>query len=106
MEDPDYDVPIAMLRRKKKKRKRTSIYDEKSTRPTRGAIKKLVRKGGVKRINGLVYEEVRSIQKDFLRRVLKDATTYTQHAGRKTISANDVVSALKRQGRTLYGYGD
>ncbi|OXA60662.1 Histone H1 [Folsomia candida] len=33
------------------------------------------------------------------------AVTYTEHAKRKTVTAMDVVYALKRQGRTLYGFG-
>ncbi|KAL6655077.1 hypothetical protein ACP70R_005903 [Stipagrostis hirtigluma subsp. patula] len=39
------------------------------------------------------------------RKVLRDAVTYTEHACRKTVTAMDVVYALKRQGRTLYGFG-
>ncbi len=35
---------------------------------------------------------------------LIDAVTYTEHGKRKTVSALDVVFALKRQGKTLYGY--
>ncbi|VAH01917.1 unnamed protein product [Triticum turgidum subsp. durum] len=55
---------------------------------TKPAIRRLARRGGVKRISGLIYEE-----------------TYTEHARRKTVTAMDVVYALKRQGRTLYGFG-
>jgi hypothetical protein len=33
------------------------------------------------------------------------ADTYTEHAKRKAVTAMDVVYALKRQGRTLYGFG-
>ena len=36
--------------------------------------------------------------------VIYDAVTYTKHAMRKTVAAMDVVYALKRQGRTLYGF--
>merc|ERR1712083_470186 len=39
----------------------------------------------------------------FLENVIRDAVTYTEHAKRKTVTAMDVVYALKRQGRTLYG---
>ena len=35
---------------------------------------------------------------------MRDAVTYTEHAKRKTVVATDVVFALKRQGRTLYGF--
>jgi len=41
----------------------------------------------------------------FLEHVIRDAVTYTEHAHRKTVTAMDVVYALKRQGRTLYGFG-
>jgi histone H4 len=41
----------------------------------------------------------------FLENVVRDAVTYTEHARRKTVTAMDVVYALKRQGRTLYGFG-
>ena len=40
-----------------------------------------------------------------LENVIRDAVTYTEHAKRKTVTAMDVVYALKRQGRTLYGFG-
>ena len=44
-------------------------------------------------------------RKVFLENVIRDAVTYTEHAKRKTVTAMDVVYALKRQGRTLYGFG-
>lgn len=72
---------------------------------TKPAIKRLARRGGVKRISGLVYEETRGILRIFLQNVIHDAVTYTEHARRKTVTAMDVVYALKRQGRTLYGFG-
>merc|ERR1712038_466091 len=72
---------------------------------TKPAIRRLARRGGVKRISGLIYEEVRAVLRVFLENVMRDAVTYTEHAKRKTVLATDVVYALKRQGRTLYGFG-
>ena len=72
---------------------------------TKPAIRRLARRGGVKRISGLIYEETRGVLKVFLENVVRDAVTYTEHAKRKTVTALDVVYALKRQGRTLYGFG-
>ncbi|XP_044950596.1 uncharacterized protein LOC123400672 [Hordeum vulgare subsp. vulgare] len=72
---------------------------------TKPAIRRLARRGGVKRISGLIYEETRGVLKIFLENVIRDAVTYTEHARRKTVTAMDVVYALKRQGRTLYGFG-
>jgi histone H4 len=72
---------------------------------TKPAIRRLARRGGVKRISGLIYEETRGVLKTFLESVIRDAVTYTEHAKRKTVTSLDVVYALKRQGRTLYGFG-
>jgi histone H4 len=72
---------------------------------TKPAIRRLARRGGVKRISAEIYEETRNVLKSFLENVVRDAVTYTEHARRKTVTALDVVYALKRQGRTLYGFG-
>jgi histone H4 len=72
---------------------------------TKPAIRRLARRGGVKRISGLIYEETRTVLKSFLEGVIRDSVTYTEHAKRKTVTSLDVVYALKRQGRTLYGFG-
>jgi histone H4 len=72
---------------------------------TKPAIRRLARRGGVKRISGTIYEDTRNVLRAFLESVIRDAVTYTEHSRRKTVTAMDVVYALKRQGRTLYGFG-
>lgn len=72
---------------------------------TNPVIRRLARRGGVKRISNLVYDETRAVLKNFLETVIRDAVTYTEHSKRKTVTSLDVVYALKRQGRTLYGFG-
>jgi histone H4 len=72
---------------------------------TRPAIRRLARRGGVKRISGLVYNDVRSVLREFLSKVLHQCEVYASHAKRKTVTVMDVVYALKTQGRTLYGFG-
>jgi histone H4 len=72
---------------------------------TKPAIRRLARRGGVKRISALIYEESRNVLKNFLEAVIKDSVTYCEHAKRKTVTSLDVVYALKRQGKTLYGFG-
>ena len=69
------------------------------------AIIRLARRGGVKRLSGLVYEETRGVLKVFLENVIRDAVTYTEHTKRKTVTTMYVVYAMKKQGRTLYGFG-
>jgi histone H4 len=61
---------------------------------TKTAIRRLARRGGVKHISGLIYEETRGLLKIFLKNIICDVG-----------AAMDVVYALKRQGRTLYGFG-
>lgn len=58
---------------------------------TKPAIRRLARRGGVKRISGLIYEETRGVLKIFLENVIRDSVTYTEHAKRKTVTALDVV---------------
>nr|XP_050038199.1 histone H3-like [Dermacentor andersoni] len=80
---------------------------------TKPAIRRLARRGGVKHISGLICEETCGVLKVFLENVIRDAVTYTEHAKRKTVTAMDagphkamdVVYALKRHGRTVYGFG-
>ena len=69
---------------------------------TRNDIKRLARRGGVKRLNADIYDETRDAMKLFLTSVLADTLRITDSAKRKTISAADVVYALKKQGTTLY----
>ncbi|KAL0209009.1 hypothetical protein P9112_011596 [Eukaryota sp. TZLM1-RC] len=72
---------------------------------TKPAIRRLARRGGVKRISALIYDETRTVLRTFLENVIRDSITYSEHAGRKTLTAMDVVYGLKRQGRVLYGFG-
>jgi histone H4 len=72
---------------------------------TKSDIRRLARRGGVKRINGKVYEESHGVLKIWLENIIRKATDYTEHARRKTVTALDIVHALKSEGKTLYGFG-
>ncbi|KYQ90801.1 H4a, histone H4 [Tieghemostelium lacteum] len=71
---------------------------------TKPAIRRLARRGGVKRISFPIYDETRNVLRTFLTSVIHDSVAYTDHANRRTVTAMDVVYALKRKGRTLYGF--
>lgn len=66
------------------------------------SIRRLARRGGVKRVSGSIYEEARGALKEFMEKVIRDAIIYTENANRKTITIMDVIYGLKRRGRTLY----
>ena len=80
---------------------------------TKPAIRRLARRAGIKRISGEIYEETRAVLKSaFLEPIIRDAVLYAGHRNRgggphmaKTITYMDVIHALKRNGRTLYGFG-
>ena len=55
---------------------------------TKPAIRRLARRGGVKRISSMIYDEVRQVLKSFLESVVRDSVTYTEHAQRKTVTAS------------------
>jgi histone H4 len=71
---------------------------------TKPAVRRLARRGGVKRISGDIDEEIRGVLRHFLESGIRDSATVTEHTRRKTVAALDVASALTRQGRTLYGF--
>ena len=75
---------------------------------SKGDIRRLARRGGVRRIrwNDELLIRVRLALKEFVRRVLKSAITYTEHSRRWTVSQMDIVCGLKREGITVYGIGD
>lgn len=70
---------------------------------TKPAIKRLARRGGVKRISNSCYQLTRTIVRAFLERIVKNAVLVSECANRKTVSAKDAVYALKKSGHTIYG---
>lgn len=68
-------------------------------------IRRMARRAGIKRISGLLYDKCRRMLKEFLSDIVSDAMTYMEHASRRTMSVMDVIYALKRKGKMLYGFG-
>jgi len=85
------------------KRQRKVLTDNKQG-ITKSAIRSLARRAGVRRISGLVYEQIRDTLEAFLQNVIRDAVTYTEHAKRKIVTAMDVVYSMKRLAETRYGF--
>lgn len=70
---------------------------------SKGDLKRLARRGGVKRMDPIVYDDARTALRTFLTQVIKNTITYTEYAERKTVTAVDVMYALKHQHMILYG---
>ena len=71
---------------------------------TNPAIRRIAHRSGVKRISGHVYEDARAALKTFLEGLIRDTTSYTEYAHRKTVTSMDVIYALKSQNLSLYGF--
>ncbi|KAK8080638.1 histone H4 [Apiospora hydei] len=71
---------------------------------TKPDIRRLARRGGVKRISAHVYQETRSALRAYVEMVLRDATTYCEYRRAKTITLNDILHALRRHGRPVWGF--
>jgi histone H4 len=70
------------------------------------ALRRLARRGGVKRISKAVLDAARDALKKFLTPIIYTATEIVKMKGRNTVTNTDMVYALKYHGRTLYGYSD
>jgi len=72
---------------------------------TKPAIRRLARRAGVKRIAGNVYDKSRTVLKNFITMIIRDAVVYTEHSRLKTITARHIIESLRRNGSTIYGFG-
>lgn len=75
------------------------VYRDNVQGISKPSIRRLARRGGVKRILSSIYIETRNVLKEYLETVIHDAVVDTLHAQRETVTALDVAYALKRQGR-------
>ncbi|KAL5600964.1 uncharacterized protein BROUX77_005213 [Berkeleyomyces rouxiae] len=71
---------------------------------TKPDIRRLARRGGVKRISANIYPTVRIALKIRLQTILREAIIRCEYAGRNTVSVHDVLYALQRQGTPIYGF--
>eukprot|EP00392_Amoebophrya_sp_AT5.2_P018553 g19113.t1 len=68
------------------------------------SIRRMARRGGVKRMSASINETARDAAFDFLQPVVRDSVLFSVAAKRTTVKPRDVLQALKRRGRTMYGY--
>ncbi len=64
-------------------------------------IKRLLKRAGVKRVSGLVYEETRGILKIYLETLIKDTLVFMEADKRRTVHLKDVAGALEIHGAHL-----
>ena len=83
---------------------------EKSRNISQGSIRRVARRGGVKRIAANVYDEARQVLQRFVSQLMKDTFTLMEFGNTtglpqnltcKTVKLMHILNALKARGRTL-----
>ena len=71
------------------------------------AVRRLARRGGVKRISKEIYQETQNVAKEFLTKVLEKSCIYKddRNPNAVTLEPGDVVRALRNMGMPIYGFG-
>lgn len=86
-------------------RRYVRVYRDNIHGITKASIRRMARRGGVKRMTETAAVEARGALRDWLMEVLRFAIRYTEHARRKTVTTMDIVLGVKRmgtKGSTLY----
>ena len=65
---------------------------------TKPAIKRLAQRAGVKRISGLIYDEMRGVMKTYLTHILHESEIVMSNRGVKTLMVQDLRTALANMG--------
>ncbi|KAI1142431.1 histone-fold-containing protein [Hypoxylon sp. FL0543] len=73
---------------------------------TKPDIRRLARRGGVKRISAQIYPEARGALRARLEEILRLCVLYAESRQRQTVTIGDVLHALRRIGRPIYGFDD
>ena len=68
------------------------------------SLRRLARRAGVKRIAPSTYQSTREALNAWLRTIVRDVCCIVENRRRITATLPDVLYALKRNGRTLYGW--
>ncbi|KAF2754559.1 hypothetical protein EJ05DRAFT_520684 [Pseudovirgaria hyperparasitica] len=88
------------------KRHRRRPVDAIQSCMNRPTIRRLARRGGVRRISGGVYAEIRLALRSRLTETIRRAVAIVDARQQKTVRANDIVYALRGMGTSLYGFGE
>ncbi|TID25895.1 Dicer-like protein 1 [Venturia nashicola] len=72
---------------------------------TKSDIRRIARRGGVKRISAMIYDETRGVLKNRLTTIIRECCTVLEYRGRKTVTVTDVIFVLNRLGTPIFGFG-
>ncbi|KAJ7453397.1 hypothetical protein FB451DRAFT_1281143 [Mycena latifolia] len=94
------DVPAPPRSRRRRISRCSTMMLGVTTKP---AIRRLARRGGVKRLSLFMYEETRGCLYTYMKTLLRNTVLHTEHDYRTTVRAEDVRRALRWSGGAYYG---
>ncbi|KAJ7114800.1 hypothetical protein C8R44DRAFT_794936 [Mycena epipterygia] len=94
-------MPVASPPQPRRRRIRRCAT-EMSGAGTKPTIRRVARRGGVKHMSGLMYEETRGSLSLYLHGLIGDTVFHTEHGYRTTVNSDNVKHAFRRSGRILY----
>ena len=65
---------------------------------TKPALKRLARRSGAKRVNGAVYDTLRTITESYMEKVLRDVALLLEYSGHTTAAPKHLYTAMKLRG--------
>ena len=68
---------------------------------TNPPLQRISHQAGVKSMSGLMYDELRTITRTHLEKIIIASITYAEHDRRVTVSINDVLQAIEDHGDKL-----
>lgn len=94
-----------MSTRKGGSKKHRKVYRDNIQGITDNAIARLAKIAGVKRISGIVYEEIRGVIKSELDKIAYEIAIIKEYSDKKTITSEDLRFYLEKHGERFYGTG-
>lgn len=85
----------------KQQRRRRRVLRDNIQGITKGAITRLARKAGIKRLSGLLYEEIRGVLKVHLEEVVRVAVVFAENRRAKRVTGEDVRNAYQYLGHPM-----
>lgn len=82
-----FQVAGARLPKRRSQRRATVLRSSAQEGITKPVIRRLARRGNVRRVSSLVYDETRTVVKELLEQLIRDAAAYAERAqpGRKVV---------------------
>jgi histone H4 len=65
-------------------------------------IRRICYRAGIKTVGAGIYPQIRNLMEDIIDKIMKDAICYTSHSRRKTVTREDIIHAMDRNGYKMY----